>query len=77
VRGEMAASIAVGSMLKVASSMSTKTGVAPTRAMLSAVAKKLNGVVTTSSPAPMPSARSAITNASVPEFTPTACRAPR
>src|SRR5690606_31701731 len=50
---------------------------APTDSTASAVAKNVNGVVTTSSPGPMPSARSASTSASVPEFTPTAWRTPR
>jgi hypothetical protein len=64
-------------MLKVRSSMSTKTGVAPTLLMLSAVAKKLKGVVMTSSPGPMPRARRPMTRASVPELTPMACLVPR
>ena len=77
MRGVSAASISEGSMLNVRSSTSTKTGVAPTLAMASAVAKKLNGVVTTSSPGPAPRARRAMTSASVPLFTPTACLTPR
>ena len=57
-------------MLKVAGSMSTKTGVAPTREMAPAVAKKEKGVVMTSSPGPMSSAMSATSSASVPDDTP-------
>jgi hypothetical protein len=57
--------------------MSTKTGVAPTRLMASAVAKKVKGVVITSSPGPTPRARRAMTKASVPEFTPMACFTPK
>jgi hypothetical protein len=56
--------------------MSTKTGVAPTRAMQPAVAKNVNGVVMTSSPWPMPSAISATINASVPLETPIAFSTP-
>jgi len=43
-----------GSRLKVLGSISTKTGLAPTAAIASAVAKKVNAVVMTSSPAPIP-----------------------
>ena len=50
--------------------MSTNTGVAPTWLMASAVAKKVKGVVITSSPGPMPRARRAMTRASVPELQP-------
>ncbi len=73
----MAASINSGFRFSVAGSMSTNTGFAPTMLMLSAVAKKVNGVVITSSPGPMPRARRAITSASVPLFTPMACLTPR
>ena len=46
----MAASIAAGSMLKVSSSMSANTGVAPVSATAFAVAAKLNDGTMTSSP---------------------------
>ena len=45
-------------------------------AIVSAVAKKVNGVVITSSPSPMPIAFIAITSASVPLFTAIACFTP-
>jgi len=41
--------------------------------MASAVAMNVNGVVITSSPAPMPHASKARNSAAVPESTPTAC----
>ena len=50
VRGVIAASIAAGAMLNVAGSMSTNTGVPPALWMAPAVAKKVKGVVMTSSP---------------------------
>ena len=77
VRSVIAASIRAGSIVNVTGSMSTKTGTAPTLLMDSGVAKNVNGVVMTSSPGPTPSARSPITSASVPEFTPIACFTPR
>jgi hypothetical protein len=52
--------------------MSAKMGFAPRRATVPAVAKKVNGEVSTSSPGPMPRAISATSRASVPEDTPTA-----
>ena len=67
----IAASIRSARMLKVRSSMSTKTGVAPSSAILSAVAMKLNGVVITSSPGPISSAINASSRASVPLATET------
>ena len=73
----MAASTLRASMLSVWGSMSTKTGVAPTRAMQPAVAKNENGVVITSSPALMSSAISASTSASVPLETLMACLKPK
>ncbi len=76
VRGVIAASISAGSILYVRGSMSTKTGVAPTMPMASVVATNVNGVVMTSSPGPMSSARSARCSASVPEFRPTPCEPP-
>ena len=57
--------------------MSANTGVAPIRLTASAVAKKVNDGTITSSPGPIPSARSPSTSASVPEPTPTAWRTPR
>ena len=71
VRGVMAASIRVGSILNVAGSMSTKTFLAPRRAIEPAVAKNVYGLVITSSPAPMSRAISDNSRASVPELTPT------
>jgi hypothetical protein len=50
VLGVIAASILLASMLQVSGSMSMKTGVAPSKAMTSAVATKVNGVVMISSP---------------------------
>src|SRR5271157_547205 len=58
-----------GSMLKVSASMSAKTGFAPVNRMLFAVAIKVNGVVMTSSPFPMPFANNATCRAAVPELT--------
>ena len=61
----------------MAGSMSAKTGVAPRRAIASAVAKNVNAGQITSSPAPIPSASSASTSASVPFATPIVCSTPR
>ena len=66
-----------GSRLRDTGSMSANTGVAPTRAIASAVAKNVNAGQTTSSSRPIPSASSARTIASVPFATPTACGTPR
>ncbi len=63
-------SSAAGERLKVFGSMSQKSGRAPVRAMVPAVAKKVKGLVMTASPAPMPSAMIARRSASVPEETP-------
>src|SRR5207249_2550359 len=52
--------------------MSTKIGVAPTRAIAPAVAKNVYGVVMTSSPGPMSSAIRQASRASLPDETPTA-----
>ena len=52
--------------------MSTRTGRAPTRQIVPAVAKNEYVVVTTSSPGPMFSAMRAASSASVPEETPMA-----
>ena len=63
-------------MLKVPGSTSTKTGRAPRYPSTSAVAVKVNGVVMTSSPGPMPSAHSARCSAPVQCETASACFAP-
>ena len=63
---EMAASISPALMLHVSGSISTNTGVAPSRTMTSAVATNVNGVVITSSPGPIPSAIRLMSRASVP-----------
>ena len=68
---------AEGDKLNEPGSMSQNAGRAPVRAIVPAVAKKVNGDVITSSPAPMPSAMRASSSASVPEDTPTACAAPQ
>ena len=73
VRGVMAASTAPGAMLNVAGSMSTNTGVPPALWMAPAVAKKVNGVVITSSPGWRSSALSGSSRASVPLAQPMAC----
>ena len=77
VRRVIRRSTSSGSMLSVPGSMSAKTGVAPVRAIASAVAKKVNEGQITSSPAPIPSASRTSTIASVPFATPTACSVPR
>src|SRR5690606_26957619 len=77
VRGVIPSLTFETSRLKVPGSMSTKTGVAPTREIDSAVAKKVKGVVITSSPGPIPRASSVRTRASVPLATPTPWAAPQ
>ena len=62
-----------GEILNVAGSMSTKTGVPPALWMAPAVAKKVKGVVMTSSPGLRSSALSGSSRASVPLAQPTAC----
>ena len=62
--------------LNVAGSMSASTGVAPARRIALTEAKKLNGVVTTESPAPIPAPASASHSASVPDEQPSACFTP-
>ena len=57
--------------------MSTKTGLAPVRAIAPAVAKNVYGVVITSSPGPMSSAIRQISRASLPEETVMACGQPQ
>ena len=73
----MSSPSAATSMLKVASSTSTNTGVAPTREMAPAVAKNVYGVVKTSSPGPISSAISARISASEPDAQPIAYLAPQ
>src|SRR5262245_22119497 len=65
------------SMLNVAASTSTKTGVAPTKATTSAVAQKVNDGHNTASPGPISIARSTSTRASVPLAQVTTCLAPQ
>ncbi len=72
VLGVMADSNFAGSKLYVTGSMSTNTGRAPRRAIEPAVATKVNGVVTTSSPGPTPYAIRARSSASEPEAQPSA-----
>src|SRR5665213_341091 len=72
-----AARVAVGEMLKVRGSMSAKTGVAPQRRMELTEAKKVKGVVTTTSPGPMSRAAIASQRASVPLAQPTANGTPQ
>ena len=76
VRGVIAASMAAGSSVSRAGSMSANTGVAPAITIARALKAAESGAVITSSPAPMPSARSVSASASVPVPTPTANRAP-
>ena len=66
VRLVTAAAAASGFMLNVSASMSANTGFAPELCIIPAVAKKVNGVVITSWPAPMSSARSESSSASEP-----------
>ncbi len=72
VRGVIFAAMPAGSMLNVTGSISTNTGMAPTRTMAPTVAKNVYGVVMTSSPGPMPSAIRQTSSASEPDETPTA-----
>ena len=76
VRGVIAASSLLTSILKSSGETSTNTGLAPTKRMASAELIQVKGTVTTSSPGPMPSARSAISRLSVPLATVIACRTP-
>ncbi len=63
-------------MLQVSGSMSTNTGLPPSRTIVSAVAANVNGVVMTSSPGFKPSAIRLISSASVPLATVMQCFAP-
>ena len=67
VRAVMFCSSLAASSKQVSGSISTNTGVAPARTIISAVAANVNGVVMTSSPGPIPMAIKGISNASVPE----------
>ena len=62
----MTAAILSAVIFPVASSTSAKTGVAPTLTTHEMLAMKVRGVTTTSSPAPIPSAIKATSNARVP-----------
>ena len=75
-RRAVAAASASGSMQRVAGSTSTKTGLAPTASIASAVAANVIATVITSSPGLVPSAIRARRSASVPDATVIACRAP-
>src|SRR5471032_890913 len=68
VRGVMAASTWARSILRVTGSISANTGVAPVSMITLAVATQEIGVVITSSPAPMPAMRRAISMVQVPEL---------
>ncbi len=72
LRGDTTCCTAAGSRLYVSGSMSANTTEAPVWMIASAVAKKVNGVVITSSPGPISSARSVNSMAAVPDATPTA-----
>src|SRR4051812_33013922 len=76
VRGVILASTWAGSMVYVAGSTSTYTGVAPQYEMAHDVAMNVIGTVMTSSPGPTPAARRARCRADVPELTATQCLAP-
>src|SRR5215470_8182042 len=76
VRGVMAAAIAAISMLPVARSASTKTGLAPVSATAWAVAVWVMAGTMTSSPAPRPSANHTRCMPVVHDDTETACGAP-
>ena len=65
-----------GSIVPASGSTSQSTGVAPARSMPETVGTHVFACVTTSSPGPMPSARSASSIASVPFAQPTACAFP-
>jgi len=67
---------AAGRQVEAFRARSANTGLAPTRAMHPAVAKKVNDGQMTSSPGPIPSAISATRMASVPEDMPMPKRAP-
>ena len=66
--GVIAASTFFRSILRVIGSISANTGVAPTSRITLAVATQEIGVVMTSSPAPIPAMRRAISMVQVPEL---------
>lgn len=68
VAGVIAASMRPRSRLRVAGSISTNTGRAPTSRITLLVATQDSGVVITSWPGPMPAIRSAISIVQVPEL---------
>src|ERR1039458_5465437 len=76
VRGVMAASTALGSRLKVSSSMSANTGTALASITAVAVARNVYGGTITSSSALMPAAIRATRRETVPLTTPMLCLAP-
>lgn len=76
VRAPIPARTVAGPRQKPLARMSANIGVAPAMSIASAEAKKLNGVVMTSSPLPTPSARSERNSESVPLATPIACLTP-
>src|SRR5580698_105147 len=65
------------SIVRVAESMSTKTGLAPTSRTTLLVATQERGVVITSSPGPTPAIRSAISIVQVPELNTRTGRPPK
>src|ERR1700754_3284137 len=72
VRGPATDSTAAGSRVGVSSSMSANTTLAPSMVAPDAVATKVIGVVTTSSPGPTPTAAYAVCSAVEPLVTVTA-----
>ncbi|MNC51844.1 hypothetical protein D3C75_1011540 [compost metagenome] len=76
VRGVIAASIAVTSVISVSRSTSTNTGVAPSRVIMLAVETQVCDGVMTSSPGPTPNASRVICIPPVAEESATACRQP-
>ena len=77
VRVVTRAATSSGSMQSVTGSTSQKTGFAPVCTITFAVAGQVSGVVSTSSPAPMPSATSARCIAVVQDETANACSTPQ
>ena len=73
VAGVSTASIVAAERFWVSRSTSANTGVAPAVTTEETEAMNDRGVTTTSSPAPMPSARNATSSASVPLASATAC----
>lgn len=77
VRGVQAAATCSAVISSVRGSTSTRTGRAPVATTASTVAMKVLAGTITSSPEPMPSARSASSSAAVPSLTPTQWRVPQ